>query len=519
MNEMNRRNFLKFLGVSSVGLTQIGTVTSLVSCSSTQMKNSGKLLPTRQDDLVLAEGLNYQTLISWGDVINSKEVFGFNNDYIAIEPLSPNELLMWVNHEYVNPIFVSSKARTKKNVDIERELVGGSIIQVNKEDGQWKFQANSRYNKGVRGTTVIPFNNGVKVRGSSTAEGTLGNCAGGKTPWGTFLTCEENYQDNYGERNLTTGEVSPSYFGWEKFYNNPPEHYGWVVEIDPKTAKAKKHTNLGRMAHECATCTTGKTGNVVVYTGDDKNDEHLYKFISNASDNFDKGTLYVANIEKGQWISLNLEDSTILKRHFKTQVDVHTYARKAAKLVGATKLDRPEDIEIHPKTGDVYMTLTNNKPKGNYHGSILKISENNNDHNSLNFKSETFVMGGEQSGLSCPDNLAFDPNGNLWVANDISGSSIGKGTYKPYGNNGLFVVPTSGAQAGQVIQIASAPVDAELTGLCFSPDYKSLFLSVQHPGEKTKDLNNPTSVWPAGKTPKPSVVVIEGPLLESLTLS
>lgn len=517
MQNFDRRNFLKFLGASSLTISNLGIISTLSSCTENTDFIIPMIKPSFEDKLLLSSGLKYEMLISWGDKISDTETFGFNNDYIAIEALSDNELLMWVNHEYTNPIYVGGYERTKENIDQERRNVGGSIIKINKKDSKWTVDPTSPFNKGVRGDTPIPFNGGVEIKGSKVAEGTLSNCAGGKTPWGTFLTCEENYHANYGERDLETGKVIPSLYKWEELYNNPPEHYGWVVEIDPKTAKAKKHTTIGRYAHECATCITAKAGNVVVYSADDKNDEHIYKFISNSDSNLDSGKLYVADTEKGRWISLDLEDTPELKKHFKNQLEVQTYTRKAAKLVGATPLARPEDIEIHPLTKDVYITLTNNKPKNNFHGSILKISENNSDHNALSFKSETFVLGGESTKFSCPDNLAFDQKGNLWMVTDISGSAIGKTPYTSFGNNGLFVIPTSGVQAGQAIQVGSAPVDAELTGLCFSPDYKTLFLSVQHPGERTKKKSEPTSTWPTGKDPKPSVVTITGSLLEKIT--
>ncbi len=513
MNLHSRRRFLQFLGYGAV----IGSLPLLKSCQSSKKF----LAPSNQDDLLLHEGLSYYKIISWGDKINSKEVFGFNNDYINIYNLSPTEMIMWVNHEYINPLFVSGQERNAKNIAIEKSLVGGSLIHLEYKQGQWKHVVNDKYNQGVRGHTMIPFNNGIKVMGEHLVEGTLANCAGGKTPWKTFLTCEENYDQFYGERKSPKEKIdfSGAYLHWNKISpNNLPEHYGWVVEIDPKTGKAKKHTNLGRFAHESATCVKDKTGNVVVYSGDDKINQHLYKFISESGSNFDKGILYVANLETGKWLPLDLELSPILKKHFKTQLDVHIYARKAAKILGATELNRPEDIEIHPHTGDVFVALTNNKTKGDLHGSILKISEDKGSYNSLSFKSETFILGGENSNFSCPDNMAFDENGNLWFATDISGSKMGKPPYEKFKNNGLFVVPSKGEMAGQAIQVGSAPIDAELTGLCFSENYDTLFLSVQHPGETTRDINNPTSHWPDGGIPKPSVVAIQGPFLTSMAM-
>lgn len=511
-----RRQFLTFLGYGTVSFSSTSLLTS---CSSILTTSKNDLIPTFKDDVVLRDGLNYDILISWGDKINDKEVFGFNNDYINIEALTKDKLIMWVNHEYINPVFVSSIERTKRNVDIEKTLVGGSLIEINKINGRWKFNPQSQYNRGVRGNTKIPFANGIKIKGSSIAEGTLGNCAGGKTPWGTFLTCEENYDGFYGERNRKTGELitKKSRYDWFKFYpQNVPEHYGWVVEVEPKTGQAKKHTNLGRIAHECATPIISKSKKVVVYTGDDTEDEHLYKFISKSDSDFNEGILYVASLEQRKWLPLDLKLSPELKKHFSKQIDVLTYAREAAKILGATPLNRPEDIEINPLTGDVFIALTNNKKRNDFHGSILKISEDNNDHASLTFKAEVFRFGGEQAGFTCPDNMAFDKRGNLWITNDVSGSSIGNKTYKQFGNNGIFVIPAYGAQAGRTIQVASAPKEAEFTGLCFDPDQKTLFVSVQHPGELTKDINHPTSTWPTGKSPKPSVIAISGPYLDAL---
>jgi secreted PhoX family phosphatase len=182
-------------------------------------------------------------------------------------------------------------------------------------------------------------------------------------------------------------------------------------------------------------------------------------------------------------------------------------------MVGATPLDRPEDIEFDPLTGNVLVSLTNNKPAGNYYGKILKIVED--DHNSLTFKHDTFIAGGKEMGFACPDNLVFDPKGNLWFTSDMSDRDMHQGPYEGLGNNGLFVFLRSGEQAGQVIRVAQAPNDAEFTGPCFSPDYKTLFLSVQHPGEGGTP-EKPTSHWPDGGTPKASVVTIQGPLLDRI---
>ncbi|MFP5385328.1 MAG: PhoX family protein [Bacteriovoracia bacterium] len=509
---MNRREFLQFLGISGVMVNLPACSVSPTSFTSSKLQG---LAPSLKDELQTAEGLNYQVLISWGDKINKNESFGFNNDFIAYHSLDKDRGLLWVNHEYVNPLFIKGWDRTRENIDRELLEVGGSILEVKINDGSWEVVKDSTYNRRLTGNTKIPFAWKEKIGVAEYGIGTVGNCAGGKTPWGTFLTCEENYDMFWGDKNRK-GKREESWLKWDKFYPRNPEHYGWVVEVEPKTGESKKLISLGRCAHECAAVTRGKNGKIVAYTGDDANDEHLYKFISDSSDSLEKGKLYVANLTEGKWVSLDINDQPVLKKNFLSQTEIQIYTREAAKLVGATPLDRPEDIEFDPLTGNVLVALTNNKPRNNYYGSILKITEDNNDPAALSFKHSTFLSGGKENGFACPDNMVFDPVGNLWFTTDISGSDIDKGLYSGLGNNGLFVFLRSGPNQGEVIRIASAPVDAEFTGPCFSADYKTLFLSVQHPGEQSKSLDNLTSTWPSGGIPKSAVVTLQGPLLESI---
>ena len=144
--------------------------------------------------------------------------------------------------------------------------------------------------------------------------------------------------------------------GWEKHYNYPPEHYGWVVEVDLNTGEAKKLVSLGRCAHEAAAVHQQEDETCIVYTGDDKVNECLYKFIGSEPNSLTKGSLYVADIKAGKWISLNINDQPILAENFKSQTEVQIRLREAAKLVGGTPLDRPEDIEIDPFTGSIFLT-------------------------------------------------------------------------------------------------------------------------------------------------------------------
>lgn len=553
MEDYSRRKFISFIGKAGLGslilpqfLMSCGNTTtptkSFKTTSKKRLDELKKLVleglnPSDKDDLLLANGLDYHPIIKWGDKISDTDTFGFNNDFTCFIPFdenNPKDGLLWVNHEYVNSLFVSdfnyrdyknpSEHRTKEQVDKEMYNVGGTIVRIRENNGIWEVVKNDPHNRRITAKTPIKLNWDTPIKGKKTVIGTLANCSGGITPWKTFLTCEENYdgfwgETEYDENNNATHK--PSFQQWENFYDYPPEHYGWVVEVNPKDGTAQKHIALGRFAHECCTLYELEDKRVVAYTGDDHNNEHLYKFISSKPSSLKEGTLYVADTINGKWLPLDWETQPILKNKFKNQTEVLIRAREASKLLGATELNRPEDIEIDPITGHVFVSLTNNKTKNDFHGSILKLEETNGEFDSLTFKATTFKAGGEESGFSCPDNLAFDLSGNLWMTSDMSGSSMNrpdKPYYIPFKNNSLFVIPRLGKDAGKVIRVATAPNDAELTGPWFSPDGKTLFLSVQHPGEQTKDINNTTSKWPFDEDniPKSAVVAITGDLIEKM---
>jgi secreted PhoX family phosphatase len=547
----NRRKFISFLGKASIGSILIPPF--LVNCSSNTSPIDYKNLPKKTlerlkkltlenliasdtDDLLLVNGLNYHTIIKWGDTISDQDTFGFNNDFTCFIPLNEKNSkdgLLWVNHETANPLFVSDfnykeyenpqQHRTKEQVDKEMYNVGGSIVRIREENGQWKVVKNDPYNRRITAQTPMKLNWDSPIKGKTTVMGTHSNCSGGITPWKTFITCEENYDSCFGETEYDEHNIAthrPSHFGWEKFYNYPPEHYGWVVEVNPKDGTAQKHIALGRFAHECCTLYELADKRVVAYSGDDKNNEHLYKFISSKPGSLKEGTLYVADTIQGKWIPLDWKNQPVLQNKFNSQTEVLIRAREASKLLGATELNRPEDIEIDPITGNIFVSLTNNKTKNDFHGSILKIEETNGAFDSLTFKAVTYKAGGEESGFSCPDNLAFDLSGNLWITSDISVSEMNREDtpYSSFKNNSLFVIPRYGEDSGKVIRVASAPKDAEFTGPWFSPDGKTLFLSIQHPGERTQNKKNPTSKWPFDKDgiPKPAVVAISGNLIQKM---
>jgi uncharacterized protein len=536
---IDRRKFLRFMGGGALALSMGGGSSLLLSCATSRGGN-GKLIPSGsdfraltpsdEDVLRLATGLKYRVVARWGDKLNENGLtFGFNNDFLAYFPRGKGEGLLCVNHETPDPLFVSgytddSKSKTIEQVRKEMDATGVSVVHIKESGpGQWTVVKNSPLNKGVRGQTPIPIVAERALMGGNTALGTVGNCAGGVTPWGTYLTCEENFDLFYGDvRFNKDGKrmfLSTEAFNWHNHFPQPPEHYGWVVEINPDSGEAKKLTSLGRFSHEGATVVTSTDGRSVVYMGDDAAGQCLYKFIAAKKDSLHEGTLYVAQLGTGRWIPLVHSQHRTLQSRFKDQLEVLVRCREAAALLKGTPLDRPEDIEVCPKTKAVYVTLTNNRKSGNLFGSILKVDEKDADPLALEFKSSTFASGGSQSGFACPDNLAFDPRGNLWMTTDMSESVMNRFPYAEFKNNGLFYFPLSGPEAGRGFLVGTAPKDAELTGPTFSPDGRTLFLSVQHPGSASKGLTQLTSHWPDGgkSIPKPSVVAISGEFLDKLT--
>lgn len=502
-----------------VGLSSLGRSSLFAKTLAKTPEFSFKSLGIhREDSVKIIEGFSYEIFIRYGDILNSDgDRFGYNNDFVGMIPLNSEktDALMWVNHEYPIPLFVSGfkagETKTKAQVILEQKSVGGSILRVKlNRSGNWEWQRDDKFNRRIDAQTDIPLIADRPIAGFKKAIGTLANCSGGVTPWNTFLTCEENYGDYYGEWDLDPNEK----FGWAAHFSNPPEHYGWVVEVDPKKGSAKKLCALGRFSHESATTTLAPDGRCVVYSGDDATDRCLYKFISERPGSLDRGELFVADTLNGKWLSLDMKKNPKLKKRFKDQTEALIHAREAADLVGGTKLNRPEDIEQDPVSKDIFVALTGNAEKGDKFGSLLRIQEKNSDPRSLEFTANEFMMGGPSLGFACPDNLAFDAKGNLWMTSDIGQKSINKKDFEIFGNNSLFYIPMKGAEAGKIFKVAGAPKDAEFTGPCLGLDQKTLFLSVQHPGEGSKNLEQLTSHWPDGgkSVPSPAVIQIKIPI-------
>lgn len=486
--------------------------------------------PTTADTMTLPRGYSFQVLAPWGEKINDKgDTVGFNHDFVGYFPMdmlrggaSNDDALLTINNEYVNALFVggNTAARTPEQIKAEMQAVGVTIVRVQKVGREWKVVYNDPHNRRIDAFTDIELTGPVRghalVGGATMVKGSVGNCSGGQTPWGTLLTCEENV-DGYTRAWPNTG------------YN--ALHQGWVTEIDPfePASTPRKHTAMGRFRHENAAVKIADDGRVVVYMGDDMRDACVYKFVSKGkyapNDRaanlglLAEGDLYVADFSRGQWLLLDYDrnaklrdakkaDGSPLVRH---QADVLADARASAIAIGATPTDRPEDIEIHPKTGEVYVALTNNSAHGNFFGQIVKLTEANGDHTATAFRWDVFAVGGPKTGFSSPDNLVFDPHGNLWMVTD---SGTGEGTiYDFLGNNSMFFFPTEGPNVGKAYRFATGPVEAEMTGPVWTPDGKTLFVSIQHPGEDSPSLDKLTSNFaaaPGSKVPRPTLVAISG---------
>jgi secreted PhoX family phosphatase len=549
---LSRRRFFTYAGLGSYSLltgfqAPAGSAPAVFPLPRRKGTAPGfvPIKPSAADEFRVPDGYRYDLVCAAGDPLGSTgprgaEKFGYNNDFLAYFPIdalsggvNSGEGLLWVNHEYPNPLFVSGyewgdprgpgRPKTEEQIIAEKLCVGGSVVHVKREAGRWKMVPGSRHNRRV--TALYPR---MAVTGPAGeilagATGSLANCSGGRTPWNTALSCEENFQ----EYNITGGTSTAFGYRWADVpaQKIDDREYGWVVEVDPfGELPPVKHTALGRFSHENAAWVIGKSGRLVVYMGDDAADQYLYKFVSsdvyrpNASRAersrlLTHGTLYAAEFARGEWLPLDLQRSKVLQdAGFKNQGEVLLRTREAAAALKATPMDRPEDCEVHPLDGTLYVALTNNTRHGNLFGQIVRLLEDGDNPEAETFRFEIFLTGGPQSGLACPDNLMFDRKGNLWVGCDMSSRSTNRGAYKPFGNNGLFVVPTTGPSAGDAFQFASGPVESELTGPWFTDDEKTLFLAVQHPGEESESLTKLTSHWPDGgqSHPRPAVVAITG---------
>ena len=550
----------------------------------------------------VAEGYDVQVLMRWGDPLlpgapahdPAKQSaaaqalqFGYNCDFLGLHALpagstSHDRFLLVVNHEYTNTGLMmpglgegrEARARaTREQAEIEMAAHGGSVVEIAREGGKWTVVAGSRYARRIDVSTPMriagPAAGHARMKtaddpGGTRVVGMFNNCAGGETPWGSWLTCEENFAfyfsgeaDKHPDQTLVRryGIGRTVLYAWGKYFDrfnfdkapNEPNRFGWVVEIDPYDPQAMpvKRTALGRFAHEGAHHAVAKDGRVVVYMGDDTRFEYIYKFVTarpwNPTDRaanrdlLDEGTLYVGRFEEGgkaTWLPLVQGQGPLTPENgFASQGDVVLNARRAADLLKATPMDRAEDVEPNKVNGRVYAALSNNssrKPEqvdaanpraNNLHGHILEITPKDGDHGSTEGAWDIVIAAGQpgkdpgtkyhpetstNGWLTCPDNVTFDSKGRLWIATD-SAEAAGIA-------DGLYACDLDGRGRGLTRQFFAAPIGAEVCGPVFTPDDRSLFLAIPHPGEgKGSTFETPLTRWPdfkAGQPPRPSVIVI-----------
>jgi secreted PhoX family phosphatase len=492
--------------------------------------------------------------------------------------------LLALNHEYIDNGLLFHDGMADWRLDKARKgqnAMGISVIEVQKRDGDWTVVRPSEYARRITVGTPMqlsgPARHHVLMKTAAdpageTVFGTMQNCSCGHTPWGTYLTCEENWSDifvKHGERNALEQRYgisdSDESYRWSEVddrFNvdktpNEPNRFGWVVEIDPYSPDStpRKHSALGRFKHEGATVTLADDGRVVVYMGDDQKFEYIYKFVSDGRYNpkdresnmrlLESGTLYVARFNddgSGEWLALvhgkNGLDSS---NGFASQAEVLIKTRLAADLLGATKMDRPEWVAVDPnRSASVYCTLTNNSDRGtegkapvdaanprakNLFGHIMHWTEADDSPASTRFQWDILVLAGrtdtddknakgtmQGAAFGSPDGLSFDHRGVLWIQTDVSSSTINQKAYTGMGNNQMVAtVPGT----NEYRRFLTGPRGCEITGIAFTPDNRTLFINIQHPGEggDVSDPANPQAVssWPDAQPngrPRSATVVI-----------
>jgi secreted PhoX family phosphatase len=571
--------------------------------------------PNTADAVTVPDGYAQNVVIRWGEPIlrgapafdPEKQTpaaqagqFGYNNDFLALLPLpgERNRQLLVANHEYTDEILMfrgyDAANPTREQVEIAWAAHGLSAVVVEGDRRTGKLVAVPRHPLNRRVTATTEFRITGPAAGSALLKtsadptgtkvlGTLNNCSGGTTPWGTTLHGEENFNQYFAN----SGRATDKRYGigtgaterkWERFDKrfdvaqepNEVHRFGYVVEFDPydPTSTPRKHTALGRFKHEAATVRLTHDGRPVVYSGDDERFDYFYKFVSSKRMRhgtsrsvrehnlslLDEGTLYVAKLTgdspaveidgtgklpndgefdgSGQWIPLATATADGAVSHVEgmTADEVFVFTRLAGDKVGATKMDRPEDIEPSPVTGKVYVALTNNSNRGvgsnakadeanprnaNKHGHVLELTERWNRPESTSFAWSLFLVAGDPddpatyfagfpkddvSPISCPDNVAFDPYGNLWISTD--GAQLGS-------HDGLFGVATRGERRGELKQFLTVPKGAETCGPVIQE--RRVLVAVQHPGEiDGASVEKPASTWPdgPGKIVRPAVVAV-----------
>lgn len=575
---LSRRKLLTNASVLSIGTSSFVTGAGLFSSKIAVAKDSAEfngidfkeVRANSLDTITLPEGYSWQVVSRWGDPLWSEGVdfdhatrgtektqllaIGDNNDGMDIFDIDGKTILV-TNNEYTTlEVFygnnVSQRPESEDDVLKGQAATGISIYEIEQKNGKWTIKKDSQYNRRIHTKTPMeitgPARGYALMKTSVDPEGvevlgTYNNCGNGKTPWGTYLACEENFNGYYSSDD--DSKITPELkrygigaedrgYGWGTYDKrfkvnvepNEANRAGYVVEIDPSNpnTKPRKLTALGRFKHENAETVVAADGRVVVYLGDDERGEFLYKYVSDgkyaegSNDNpslLEKGTLYVAKFYEdgtGEWLALTPETTAM------DQASICIHTRIAGSKVGATTMDRPEWVAANPMKVEVYCSLTNNKNRGvkpnrggdetpiggpnprkeNNYGQIVKWVPDNQDHTAQGFSWTLYVLAGnptvhqdtpyagseninEGNMFNSPDGLRFDSKGNLWIQTD--GKYSNKGDFAGMGNNQMLV---GNPQTGEIRRFLVGPKEAEITGITWSTDKKTAFVGIQHPGEE-----------------------------------
>ncbi|WP_082221155.1 PhoX family protein [Luteipulveratus halotolerans] len=552
--------------------------------------------PFTTDDVITPEGFTWKPLVKWGDPIVAgapefdfdnqtaaaqEKQFGYNCDYVGlVRDRHDHKGVLVVNNEYTNDElmfrgYTGASGLTDEQIKITMAAHGLSVVEVHKAGREWKALLGARRNRRITATTPFELDGPaagstlVRTKADPTGRrvlGTVGNCAGGTTPWGTILSGEENFNGYFKATAAPAGqEAAFARYGltgstgraWEKVdprfdaaqEPNESNRFGYIVEVDPldPTSTPRKHTAMGRFKHEGANVSVAPDGRVVAVMGDDERFDYMYKFVSKKKyvegdrkhnlTLLSEGDLYVAKFTgdgfedgvsdgTGEWLPLVVDGKSKVAGMSVEEVLVHT--RLAADKVGPTKMDRPEDVELNPVNKRVYAALTNNSKRvpsqideanpraSNKHGQVIELTAPGNDHTQATFTWKLVLVCGdpndpatyfngfdrrEVSPISCPDNVAFDSVGNLWISTD--GNALGNA-------DAFFMMPLEGPHKGHLKQFHTVPHGAESAGPLIVDD-TTVFCAVQHPGEVDgASPSNVQSQFPYDGTgqPRPSVIQV-----------
>ncbi len=591
---------------------------------------------SKTDAVSVPEGYTAQILAPWGqpltadgsawkedgsnNAVDQENAMGMHHDGLHFFPLNDQgtDGVLCVNHEYIDQNALhpdgsdADSNGMRSSVDQVRKEInahGVAVLRIQlQESGTWQVVDNDPLNRRYTGASTInisgPLANSTKLqtpfsKDGSQARGTLNNCGNGYTPWGTYLTCEENWPGYFINTGTTTQEQErigietsgTSRYGWETLagsaeevddeftrfnvtpsganaledYRNEANGHGYIVEIDPLSAdsRAVKRTALGRFRHEGCTFGNLTAGQpITFYSGHDSRFEYIYKFVSEAlwdpadanprdrlaaGDKYmDAGTLYVAKFGAdgvGTWLPLTMsgaaKDGGTLADHFASLEEIILNTAGAADLAGATPMDRPEWCAVDPITGSVYLTLTNNTKRDqgagtnpanprlhNKFGHVIRWDEGEAH---TDFTWDIFVFGSDAVGdaqtnlsglnefnqFASPDGLAFDQRGILWIQTDNGADEV-----EAYTNDQMLaVVPSSltdtdgnldsvnSENQGELRRFLVGPNGCEVTGFTITPDYRTMFVSIQHPSNWPYTANA-AEATPAGMSVRPRASVV-----------